>query len=177
MSKKALNELESAKMLSNAGVQMVQSVVLTESTESILSETAQKLGFPVVMKILSDDILHKTDVDGGKWVSRCCENILYVHAPIRSMRQQVQQGRYILFPNSIEDGVYLDEQHFCHKINPISKEHKDIVAKINIPQNKKDIFLENLSVLGIREDYLFCDNVDMVCKGITESFNRRHYKN
>lgn len=62
MSKKALNELESAKMLSNAGVQMVQSVVLTESTESILSKTAQKLGFPVVMKILSDDILHKTDV-------------------------------------------------------------------------------------------------------------------
>lgn len=125
----------------------------------------------------SYDVVNKTDIEGGKWVSKCCKEILYVHAQIRSMRQQVQQGRYILFPNSIEDIENSDEQRFCRKINAIPKNHKDIVAKISIPQNKKDILLENLSVLGIREDYLFCDNIDMVCKGITESFKRRHYKN
>ena len=61
MSKRALNELESAKLLSEAGIQMVRSVVLTEDDESRMEDTARDLGFPLVMKILSDDILHKTD--------------------------------------------------------------------------------------------------------------------
>ena len=62
MSRKALNELESARLLSSAGIQLVSSVVLTDCSDTILKETADKLGFPVVMKILSDDILHKTDM-------------------------------------------------------------------------------------------------------------------
>lgn len=62
MSRKALNELESARLLSSAGIQLVSSVVLTDCSETILKGTADKLGFPVVMKILSDDILHKTDM-------------------------------------------------------------------------------------------------------------------
>ena len=62
MSKKSLNEMESARMLSSAGVNMVKSVVLTDGAETTLSKVAEELSFPVVMKILSDDILHKTDV-------------------------------------------------------------------------------------------------------------------
>ena len=62
MSRKALNELESAGMLSEAGISMVRSVVLTAGDEVELSAAADRLGFPVVMKILSDDILHKTDM-------------------------------------------------------------------------------------------------------------------
>lgn len=62
MAKKSLNELDSAKLLSSAGVNMVKSVVLTEGSEATLRQTAEELGLPVVMKILSDDILHKTDL-------------------------------------------------------------------------------------------------------------------
>lgn len=62
MGRRSLNELESARLLSAAGVNMVKSVVLTESSDAVLRQTAEALGFPVVMKVLSDDILHKTDL-------------------------------------------------------------------------------------------------------------------
>lgn len=62
MGKKSLNELDSAELLSSAGINMVKSVVLTEGSDATLKQTAEDLGFPVVMKVLSDDILHKTDL-------------------------------------------------------------------------------------------------------------------
>ena len=40
----------------------MKSVVLTEGSDATLKQTAEDLGFPVVMKVLSDDILHKTDL-------------------------------------------------------------------------------------------------------------------
>lgn len=60
----ALNELESGELLRSCGINMVQSVTLRDCEEKTLLETAERLGFPVVMKVLSDDILHKTDVGG-----------------------------------------------------------------------------------------------------------------
>lgn len=62
MGKKSLNELDSARLLGSAGINTVQSVVLTEDSDAVLRQTAEALGFPVVMKVLSDDILHKTDL-------------------------------------------------------------------------------------------------------------------
>ena len=59
---RVLNELESGRLLSQYGIPVVQSVVLTLGEEMVLTETAKKLGFPVAMKILSDDIQHKTDL-------------------------------------------------------------------------------------------------------------------
>ena len=37
------------------------------------------------------DICHPDDEAGGKWVEECCQHIFYIYAPIRSLRQQVQQ--------------------------------------------------------------------------------------
>lgn len=59
---RVLNELESGRLLSQYGIPVVQSVVLTLGEEMVLTEIAKKLGFPVAMKILSDDIQHKTDL-------------------------------------------------------------------------------------------------------------------
>ena len=61
MSKIALNEWDSARFLEKAGIQTAHSVILTDVSINTLQRTAEKLGFPVVMKVLSDDILHKTD--------------------------------------------------------------------------------------------------------------------
>jgi len=58
---KALNELESGRLLESCGIRMARSVLLTENQSGLLAQVAQELGFPVVMKVLSDDILHKTD--------------------------------------------------------------------------------------------------------------------
>lgn len=54
-----LNELDANKLLSGYGIPMAKSF-LCKDTEAA-AEKAKQLKFPVVMKILSSDILHKTD--------------------------------------------------------------------------------------------------------------------
>ena len=119
------------------------------------------------------DICHKDDEAGGRWVGECCKKLLYIYAPIRSMRQQVQQGRYILFPNHIDYEIYKDGC-FEHTMDPIPKDHEDIITRFIIPKGIKQQLMMDLSVLGISEDSLFCDNVDTVCKGIVGSFMRKY---
>ena len=59
----ALNERDSSSLLSSCGVRMVASVLLDKPDRSRLrGHASRQLGFPVAMKVLSDDILHKTDV-------------------------------------------------------------------------------------------------------------------
>ena len=119
------------------------------------------------------DICHPDDEAGGKWVEECCQHIFYIYAPIRSLRQQVQQGRYILFPNHINYEIY-QEGAFEWTIDAIPKDHEDITARFIIPKENKQQLLSDLSVLGISEDFLFCDNVDTVCKGIVNTFKKKY---
>ena len=60
----ALNELESKKLLTEAGIKCTEIKLAKTSKEAITA--ANKYGFPVVLKIVSPDILHKTDVGGVK---------------------------------------------------------------------------------------------------------------
>lgn len=120
------------------------------------------------------EICHQDNTIGGRWVKKCCEKLLYIHAPIRSLRQQVQQGRYILFPNHIDCDIYT-EGAFDWTMDAIPKNHKDIVARLIIPKEIKRQIMADLSVLGISEDFLFCDNVDTVCKGIVNTFKNKYH--
>lgn len=121
------------------------------------------------------EIVHKDNKVGGQWIIDCCKKIMYIYAPIRSVRQQLQHGRYILFPNHIEYEVN-SEPSFEWKIEPISKDHSDIDTRVIIPKDIKMQLLTDLSVLGITEDFLFCDNVDTVCKGVLDTFKKRYQK-
>ncbi|MEN6562936.1 MAG: acetate--CoA ligase family protein [Christensenella sp.] len=58
----ALNELDSAKLLQSYGINTVKSELIDNCRRDTLERVAAELGFPVVMKIVSGDILHKTDV-------------------------------------------------------------------------------------------------------------------
>lgn len=57
--KKFLNELEAGNMLSSYGIPMTKSIACKTIDEAL--KEASKLKFPLVMKILSPDIQHKTD--------------------------------------------------------------------------------------------------------------------
>ena len=59
---KALNETESKAILAAAGVPMVDERVVTSA--SAAGKAAADIGFPVVMKIVSADILHKSEIGG-----------------------------------------------------------------------------------------------------------------
>ena len=58
----ALNERDSAAMLQQCGVNMVPCALLEREDEAAFAAAAESMGFPMAMKVLSDDILHKTDV-------------------------------------------------------------------------------------------------------------------
>ena len=57
-----LPENEAEKILRIYGLPVVPSALATSPEEA--AAIAQNIGFPVVMKIVSDDIIHKSDVNG-----------------------------------------------------------------------------------------------------------------
>jgi acyl-CoA synthetase (NDP forming) len=57
-----LTEIESKQVLAAAGIPVAESVLATTAEEA--GKAAKKIGFPVVIKVVSPDITHKSDVGG-----------------------------------------------------------------------------------------------------------------
>lgn len=111
----------------------------------------------------------KDTIDHEDWVEKCCSKPIFVYAPTHTLRQQLQQGRYILFPNRIIDS-YLDsnDKAFDTIIDPMPKDHECIELRFVIKKENKEKILRDLEICGISEPTLFCDSIDMVCKGIVK---------
>ena len=120
-----------------------------------------------------NEICNETVKKGGEWIAECCREPLFVYAPIRNLRQRIQCGRYILFPNRILPGGESGEFCFEYVISPISKEHSSISKRIIIPKEVKDRILKELKLFGISKEILFADNIDIVCEEIMNEFKRK----
>ncbi len=59
-----LNEVEAKKLLEQAGIPVIDTRLA--STKSEACSLSQEIGFPVVLKIVSPDIVHKSDIGGVK---------------------------------------------------------------------------------------------------------------
>lgn len=59
-----LNEVEAKQLLADAGVPVATTVLATTAQEA--QSQAEAMGYPVVLKIVSPDIAHKSDVGGVK---------------------------------------------------------------------------------------------------------------
>jgi len=59
-----LTEIESKELMKAARIPVVETRLATSKKEA--TELAVKLGFPVVMKIVSPDVVHKSDAGGVK---------------------------------------------------------------------------------------------------------------
>ena len=107
-----------------------------------------------------------------EWISGISRDLNFIYAPFTSLRQKMQQGRYILFPNSIEttkNGTVMIES----KITAIPKDHDRIAARIQIDKAAKAKIMHDLQLFGISRQTLFADSTDTVCEEITrEAFNR-----
>ena len=119
-----------------------------------------------IFEICSDEL------SGDDWVEQCCSEVLFVYAPVHTLRQQLQQGRFILFPNRITDNYGTNEKVFETIIDPISKENKCIKERFIIEKQSKMTILRDLQLCGISESTLFCDSIDIVCKGIVDKVRR-----
>lgn len=112
--------------------------------------------------------------DSDKWIENVCSKPIFVYAPIRTLRQQAQRGRYILFPNKIENYLYeTDKKAFASIMEPIKKNDPCIVKTFTIPASAKEKLLVELKLFGICREYLFPDSIDEICQGIkTTCFDR-----
>lgn len=117
----------------------------------------------------TNEICHKTDDAGGNWIEECCKTPFFIYAPVREIRQQAQQGRYILFPNHIEH----DQRSFYSYIDKIPKDHECIAERIIINKGVKTTILKDLALFGITEETLFCDNIDVICESIKRKFEQK----
>lgn len=108
------------------------------------------------------------DKQGADWIYECCKEPIFIYAPIKSLRQQVQQGRYILFANRIEEFA------FVSVIDEIPRSNDAIAECLLIPSKCKKDMLKYLNLFGINQEKLFCDNTDIVCNYIKSFFESRN---
>ncbi len=57
-----LTEIESKELIKQAGLPVVEARLATSKTEAV--ELSKKVGFPVALKIVSPDVIHKSDSGG-----------------------------------------------------------------------------------------------------------------
>lgn len=105
------------------------------------------------------------------WIKKNCGEPRIVYAPIRSLRQQMQRGRFMLFANKIVTNNL--HTGFDTIIEALSKNHPMISGEITIPKECKKQILSDLALCGISRDTLFCDNVDIVCESIANKFKSK----
>jgi len=93
---KILNEDDSKMLINDYGIETTHPVLATSEEGAI--KHAREKGYPVVLKIQSRDILHKTDVGG---VSLSIDNDEMVRATFKNMLKTVSEKA----PNAKLDGV------------------------------------------------------------------------
>ncbi len=98
--KGTLSEVEGRKLLSVYGIKGPKEFVAINLDEAVNS--ANEIGYPVVLKILSPDIQHKTEI-GGVRVGLCNSDDVSI------AYNQVMQSAKLHFPNAHLEGVIIQE--------------------------------------------------------------------
>jgi acetate---CoA ligase (ADP-forming) subunit beta len=91
-----LSEIEAKLLLKQAGVNVVETQLATTKEQAIAM--SEKLGFPVVMKIASVDVVHKSDAGGVKLGLKTKDQVAEAYDAIMKSIKQA-------FPNARIDGV------------------------------------------------------------------------
>ncbi len=87
-----LTEIEAKELLKQAGVSVVDTKLAT-SKEEVIS-TSQQFGFPVVLKIASPDVVHKSDAGGVKLGLRTAKQVGKAYDDIlRAISQQYPEAK------------------------------------------------------------------------------------
>lgn len=94
---------------------------------------------------------------------------IFIEAGTVCERQKNQNGKFILFPSRIHHNQFVMDD-----LIKLDKKSKYIVKTIRIPSECKNLFLSQLKRFGITDDFLFCDNIDEVCKCIVDGQKERY---
>ena len=106
-------------------------------------------------------------------LSGICHKPIFVYAPIRTMRQKTQSGRYLLFPNRIHESASFNCKVFDDELVSLEKDDPCIACRFTISGEAKQSILDDLNTLGICREILFWDNIDVVCQEIKKTISLR----
>ncbi|MFB2771692.1 bifunctional acetate--CoA ligase family protein/GNAT family N-acetyltransferase [Pelatocladus sp. BLCC-F211] len=88
-----LTEVESKQVLAAYGIPTVETKVATSTNEAV--RLADKIGYPVVLKVFSETITHKTDVDGVHLNLHDAEAVRQAYAAIAtSVKEKVGESHF-----------------------------------------------------------------------------------
>ncbi|MDD4859076.1 MAG: acetate--CoA ligase family protein [Dehalococcoidales bacterium] len=91
-SRSLLTEIESKKLLKAAGINVVETKLAASQDEAV--SIATELGFPIVLKIASTDIIHKSDAGGVKVGLKTAKQVAKAYDDImKSVRQKAPQAK------------------------------------------------------------------------------------
>lgn len=87
-----LNEVEAKQLLRDAGVSVAVTTLATSADDA--AKQAEEAGFPVVLKVVSPDISHKSDVGGVKLNLKSASDVRAAYdAIVASAKQHVPNAR------------------------------------------------------------------------------------
>lgn len=98
--KTILNEYEAKQLFSEYGIPVGRFQLATSVEEAV--QAAEAIGYPVVMKVVSTDILHKTDAGGVQLGLRTAEDV-------RRAFEQIMANVRQAVPHARIDGVLVEE--------------------------------------------------------------------
>ncbi len=96
-----LTEVESKELLHGAGIPVTRARLATSAKQAV--EIADEIGYPVVLKIVSSDIAHKSDVGG---VAVGLDSAKAVRQGYKEMVERVQAAA----PGARIDGISVQQQ-------------------------------------------------------------------
>jgi acetyltransferase len=100
--RRSLSTTESRAILSAFRIPAVPTILVRSPAEALVA--AESLGFPVVMKISSPDVIHKSDVSGVRL------NIASAH-DVRSVYQELTESTRRSLPEARIEGVTVERMH------------------------------------------------------------------
>jgi acyl-CoA synthetase (NDP forming) len=87
-----LTEVESKEVLKQAGISIIETKLATSGGEAI--SISREFGFPVVLKVASPDVVHKSDAGGVKLGLRTAKQVGKAYDQIlQAIRQNYPQAR------------------------------------------------------------------------------------
>lgn len=87
-----LTEIEAKELLKQAGIDVVDTRLATSREEAI--STGEQLGFPLVLKIASPDVIHKSDAGGVKLNLKTARQVGKAYDDIlRAIKQKQPEAR------------------------------------------------------------------------------------
>ncbi len=88
-----LTEVESKEVIKEAGISVTETLLARSRDEAIA--TAQRLGFPIVLKVVSPDIAHKSDVGGVKLGLADAQAVGHAYDEIMASAKRAQPSAHI----------------------------------------------------------------------------------